>query len=262
MFRKYADLIEASAQARCRRLLGIWYGMSAQVSAAKSITFLLASGLATALGAAEPGAEYAIRWSPRDGGPASINQVFEILGLKAGKPADYVVQYYDPKRPQGAPNRFDAIVRERIGTKVEVTWKYRGGSSAPPGAETSWSCPLRKERKRKDELDISILAGGGIKRAYSRSCTSEGSLAEAAPAKLKLKPRGCSSKMARLETKDESTTVERWELSNGEVVLEVSKKGPSSVDTLATFQSGIAAELIKRGVKPIDRSKTDISTQC
>jgi hypothetical protein len=68
--------------------------------------------------------------------------------------------------------------------------------------------------------------------------------------------------MVRLETKDESTTVERWELSNGEVVLEVSKKGPSRVDALATFQSGIAAELIKRGVKPIDRSKTDIGTQC
>lgn len=208
-------------------------------------------------------AEYAIRWSPTEGGLSSIQQVSSILSIE-GKKSSYDIRYYEVETPQANPEGFEAILRERVKSTGEsdVTFKYRGVGGFPTESEDAWSCPLRNETKRKDEVDISVLADGSVRKSYSRSCVSQVGVGRAVPATITLTQKGCSSKMARHESRDKLLTVEEWHLSNGDIVLEVSMNGRDSDDELHVFRQNVVSKLLTAGIWPIDRSKTEIGTQC
>ncbi|CAN7191753.1 hypothetical protein LJR084_000542 [Variovorax sp. LjRoot84] len=186
-----------------------------------------------------------------------------LLQQQFKKPTEFGVRYFDVTKPADAPVGFDASLRERVrGHKPEITWKYRVPLAHSPGVEVAWSCPLRKESERKDEIDISVLAGGEVRRAFSWSCTAKATLDAAVPTSLQPRQRGCSSKMVRYKTGDDSLTLEIWRLSNGDVILEVSSKGEDTPERLAAFRQDVVANLVAAGASPLDRSKTEIGTQC
>ena len=225
--------------------------------------FLVLAGCCTAA-CAKPDAEYAIRWSPKDGGPADLAKAATLLKI-AGKSSAFAIRYFDVAAPADAPPGMPAILRERVGDDgPDITWKYRGPGGFPAEATDRWNCPLNdeKKKKRKDEIDVSILdAAGSVRRSYSRSCSAEGPLAKVADVSLRAVQKGCASRMQRRQSKDESLTVEQWTLANGEVVLELSSKGADSPTELKRFRE-LAGPLLAAGIKPLDRSKTEIGTQC
>lgn len=144
-----------------------------------------------------------------------------------------------------------------------MTWKYRSADAqAFSSLKATWTCPLRKEKKRKDELDVSVLAAGEVRLAYSRSCTAEATFKAAVPAAVKALQRGCPSSMTRYETSDESLTLELWRLASGESVLELSAKGDDSIERVSAFREQVVAKLLAAGATPLDRSKSEIGTQC
>ena len=213
--------------------------------------------------AGEAGAEYAIRWSAQQGGPMDLDQLAALLKID-GKSSGYTIRYFEVVPSPGAAGELPPIVRERKkkGDDVEITWKYRGSGGFPAMAADRWQCPLRHESKRKDEIDVSFLADGSQRRSYSRSCTANGPLKDAMPKTLKAVPKGCGSTMKRLESRDGRVTAEAWKLDDRDVVLEVSAKGPDTADALKAFERDVVALLIARGAEPLDRSKTEIGTQC
>ena len=208
-------------------------------------------------------AEYAIRWSPGSGGPQDVGEVLKALKLKKGDASKVRIQYYDVRLPAGAPSDTPAIARERTqGTKVETTWKYRGASPFDRGTEHTWTCPLQGKAQRKDEVDISILAAGQTRRAYSRSCSVKGSYSDTLPPTLQGAPVGCSGRMDRQESADGRYKIERWRLSNGQQLLEVSWGGEDTDSDLANFRSRVMQPLVDAGSQPVDRSKTELGSQC
>lgn len=210
----------------------------------------------------DPGAEYAIRWAASAGTPDTPEKVLQILGLKPGKGGKFTVRYHDVD-PTAAPlSGFSAIVRERVGKKTDVAWKYRGAEPMPSHDRDSWRCPLLKEAKRKDEIDVSITGASTARRTYSRSCTSEQTIQQAVPVGLKLTPRGCRGDVTTREAKGSTVGVERWQLQSGAVFLEVSWKGPSTPAELEAGLATIVARLIASGVQPLERSMTDIASGC
>jgi hypothetical protein len=208
-------------------------------------------------------AEYAVRWSPSSGGPRDVGGVMKALGLEGGEVSKFRIQYHDVRLPAGAPSGAAAIARERErASKVETTWKYRGASPFDAGTEHTWMCPLLGKAQRKDEVDVSMLAGGETRRAYSRSCTVKGAYSGSLPSALQGAQVGCSSRMERQESADGRYKVERWRLSNGQRLLEVSwSAGDTDVD-LADFRRRVVEPLVSAGVQPLDRSKTELGTQC
>ena len=210
-------------------------------------------------------AEYAVRWTKAAGVPGTLAAVSELLNVR-GKKDGYDVRYFDALRPTDAPAGYDVILRERTkGGKAEVTWKYRRSADSSPAASApptaSWRCPLNHELKRKDETDVSVLAAGVARRSFSRSCTAKGPIGVAVTS-FAAGQKGCASRMLRRESEDESLTVEEWRLSNGEVVLEVSMKGADTPATLEAFRTQVVRKLLQAGIVPLDRSKSEIGTQC
>jgi hypothetical protein len=178
-----------------------------------------------------------------------------------GPPTVYSIRYFSSTKTANTPSA-NPILRERQGNKTDVTWKYRsatGWSDLPDGA---W-CPLLGKPKPKEEVDITVDETGAIRRVYSRSCTSKGNLAAALPAGLLGAQRGCIATMTRRESADETRTVEAWKLS-GEtaVILEVSRKGPDTPAAAAAFRTEVVDKLIAAGAHPLDRSKTELGTEC
>lgn len=209
------------------------------------------------------GAEYAIRWSPIDGGPATAAKVFETLGLQSGDSTEFRIRYFDVKRPSDAPGGFEPILRERSSKgQRDVTLKYRGGSTAAPGKKKSWRCPLAMESKRKDEADVTFLNEAQTRKVFSRSCTAEVAFDAAVPAALRAKRKGCDSRMLRWESTTRELTVEEWRLESNEVVLEVSRKGDDTKADIKLFRKQVVEPLMAAGVRPLDRSKTEIGTRC
>ena len=211
---------------------------------------------------AQPDAEYAIRWSPKDGGPADLKRASALLGVD-GKASQFTIGYFEVVGFAGGPAGFLPILRERTkGDKADTTWKYRGSDAFPPGASDAWTCPLRKESKRKDEVDVSLLSDASVRRSFSRSCTAGVELKKSLPAGLTARAKGCSSAMQRRESKDGDVTIEEWRMSNGDVLLEVSSKARDDGPALAAFRERFVKPLIAAGIRPQDRSKTEIGTQC
>ncbi|HSW26287.1 MAG TPA: hypothetical protein VLJ62_26250 [Burkholderiaceae bacterium] len=187
----------------------------------------------------------------------------KALNLEGGEASKFRVQYHDVHLPAAAPSGASAIARERKrGSKVETTWKYRGASPFDAETEHTWTCPLSGKAKRKDEVDVSMLAGGETRRAHSRSCTVKGTYSGSVPPALQGAPAGCSSRMERQESADGRYKVERWRLSNDQQLLEVSWSAGDTESDLVDFRRRVVEPLVNAGVQPLDRSKTELGTQC
>lgn len=204
-------------------------------------------------------AEYAMRWDIEEGGPRTAQKALKVLGKKGDEPDDYKIRYFDFTPSGDAPADFTPILRQReSGKKHELTFKYRGDHPLP----SSWRCPISSAPdESKEEVDVSILAGGKTKRSYSYSCTLEskkGSIEP--PQELKAHPKDCANTMKRV--KAGKLKVEEWHLPGGITLVEVSRNGSNTEDDLESFQREIVDKLIAAGVKPSDRSKTEIGSNC
>jgi len=221
------------------------------------ILLLLPSSLAAQTAAEPTEAEYAMRWNGDEGGPQTAKNVLKELGEKAEESKDYEIQYFDFTPPDDAPAGFKSILRQRkSGKKFELTFKYRGDQPLP-----TWACPLSATPdESKEEVDVSILATGEIKRSYSYSCTLESKNPIDPPKELKASPKACSSKMTRF--KAGKLKVEEWHLPGNVTLVEVSRNGLNTQDDLDSFRSKIVKNLVKAGVKPSDRSKTELGSDC
>lgn len=203
-------------------------------------------------------AEYAIRWLANGSPINTAAQVLTLLGKKPGKTRESEVRYYlateghDPS----------AIFRARVGDAADVTWKVRIEGQDPKVAAGGLACPLLGDVKTKTEFDVSVTDKSSERRTSSRSCTSEEPLEKALPPAIKLTERGCASRMMRVEAKDKSVVVERWELADGRVILEASSKGKDSAAALGSFRKEVAHKLIEAKVVPSELSKTELVTQC
>jgi hypothetical protein len=210
---------------------------------------------AYARSAAEPvNAEFALRWNPQEGGPGSAEEVARLLGLAMPLPEAYYVRYFDLPRPSTAPAQASVILRERqkVGGKTQIRLKYR----LEQPITGSWTCPPGHGFEQESEVDISWLADNKLKRTYSYSCTVK---ARQLPQALAATPKSCYSGMTRHTADD--LKIEEWQLPGGRVQLEVSHSGTNTDDELRRFQE-IARKLLKQGVQPADRSKTELGSEC
>ena len=216
---------------------------------------------ATAGGAApgirEPArAEYAVRWDPSEGGPASAAEVLAFLGAPPETTASlFEVRYFDLPPPRGAPPDATAILRRRRREdgKTEIRLKYR--RKAPLGDD--WACPAGSPFERKAEVDVSFTsAASPPERVYSYSCTLD---AGDPPASLAATPKRCAARMARYEA--DGWKVEAWTFPGGKAHLEISRSGRNNAEELSRFER-LVSRLRERGVKPSDRSKTETGSQC
>ena len=208
-------------------------------------------------------AEFALRWDPRQGGPATPQQALHELGLKAGKSSRFEVNYFDFTPPDGLPAGFDPILRERIsGGKAELTFKLRGGAPLPAQPRLmQWACPLGATPDRKDEADITLVGIGRSLTAYSRSCSIESrDLSLQPPAALQARPRGCGSTMTRLESG--KLKVEQWQLADGTVLLEASRPGKQTEASQRAFEREVLEPLLALKVQPLERSKSALGGEC
>lgn len=223
-------------------------------------SFLLRVG--SSASAAETGAEYAIRWNAAEGGLKTAAQTLAAFGVSADDKDAFEIQYFTVAAPADLPSGFGAIARSRQkGKKKELTFKLRGPEPVQPlPARDSWNCGLG-EAVKKDEIDISVLANGQVKRVFSRSCSIESKEDIAFPGAMGAKPKGCVSTMTRL--KSGTLTVEEWLLKpSGVRLIEVSRKGADTNDELQAFRKDIVTPLLGRRIKPLDRSKSDVGSDC
>jgi hypothetical protein len=208
-------------------------------------------------------AEYAIRWDICQGGPRTAADTLTALGQPAGDPEDYEVQYFDITPPEDAPDGFKSILRQRQKGKKkhELTFKYRGDREL---SASDWTCPFaKKPDEEKGEVDVSILAAGDSKRAYSYSCTLESKNEPVKPPKaLKAQPKECTVKMSRRKADKLGLKIEEWHLPGNVVLVEVSRNGADTPAELESFQREVVAPLVEAGIKPSDRSKTEAGSSC
>jgi hypothetical protein len=224
--------------------------------------FVAASLLsASTCGWAAAAAEFSIRWDPAEGGPKSAKESLAVLSLKHVKQDDFVVQYFSVNQPRNAPGDFKAIARERrTGKHVDATYKLRGPVPFPASSPYLWNCPLNGLAVSKNEVDVTWTGDELPKRAYSRSCTANADMAHAMPAAYGAQPLGCSSRMRRVS--DGGITLEIWELARGKRVIEASVKGEDSASDLKAFHKRIVGPLLKKGVRPLKDSKTELGSAC
>ena len=110
-------------------------------------------------------------------------------------------------------------------------------------------------------MDITFLASGQTKRAYSYSCTVESEDGPIAPPRvLNARPKNCSSRMTRLEAG--ALKVEEWHLPGDIIMLEASRKGSDTRSDADSFRQEVVVPLVKSGIKPSDRSKTEFGGAC
>ena len=208
-------------------------------------------------------AEFAVRWDPKQGGPASPQDALRELRLKAGKPQHFEVQYFDFTPPSDVPAGFDPILRKRIsGGEAELTFKLRGGAPLPAQPTLKqWHCPLGATKDRKDEVDLTLLGAGQALTAHSRSCSIESrDLGLQPPAALQPKPKGCGSTMTRLNAG--KLKVEEWRLADGTVLIEASRPGKHTPASQRAFEREVLKPLLALKVQPLQRSKSAIGGEC
>jgi len=217
----------------------------------------------SARAAGDLGAEFAVRWDPKQGGPASAHAVLSMLGLKATDTDVYEVRYFTATQGTETLPGFDVILRERVKKKKELTYKLRGEKPLPASAPSigKWECALGAAAKKKDEIDVSFIADGQVKKVYSRSCEVDGDAATLAfPASLGAKPKGCKSSMTRLKAGD--LKIEEWRLGPGAMLIEVSRNGKDNAAETEAFRKQIVAAVSKAGAAPVDRSKSEAGSDC
>ena len=224
----------------------------------------LSSGLAPlAAHAAAMDAEFAVRWDPKQGGPATPHDALRELRLKIGKPQHFEVQYFDFTPPADAPAGFDPILRKRIKDgEAELTFKLRGDAPLPAHPTLKqWACPLGATKDRKDEVDITLLGAGQALTAHSRSCGVESrDLALQPPAALQARSKGCGSTMTRLTSG--KLKVEQWQLADGTVLIEASRPGKHTTASQQAFEREVLKPLLALKVQPLQRSKSAIGGEC
>jgi hypothetical protein len=223
---------------------------------------LLAAAAGPALGAAQD-AEFALRWDPRQGGPATPQDALQGLGLKASTPSHFEIQYFDFTEPAGLPAGFDAILRKRLtGGAAELTFKLRGTQPLPVEPSLKhWDCPLGPAQDRKDEADITFVEAGRTITAFSRSCSVESRQADIEPpAALQARPKGCGSTMTRLRSG--KLKIEQWKMADGSVLLEASRPGKHTEASMRAFERLVLQPLLALKVQPLQRSKSAIGGDC
>jgi hypothetical protein len=223
---------------------------------------LLASFAGPAFGAAQ-NAEFAVRWDPSRGGPATPADALRALGLKASAPSHFEVQYFEFSPPAGLPAGFDPILRKRLsGGEAELSFKLRGSEPLPARPTLKqWDCPLGPTQERKDEADVTFVEAGRTLTAYSRSCSVESRQADIEPpAALQARPKGCGSTMTRLRSG--KLKVEQWKMADGSVLLEASRPGKHTEASMRSFERQVLQPLLALKVQPIERSKTAIGGDC
>ena len=204
---------------------------------------------------AEPiGAEYAIRWNAREGGPGSGGETLAILDMRARQPVHFKVDYYDLPSTTAAPQGFTTILRRRIDDagRSELTFKLRGDH-----ALGEWTCPLRNARQTKAEVDVTLGGAAGGARTYSYSCTS----ADTEPVSdLNAKPTTCTADVTRWE--QGRLRVEEWRIPRDVLFIEVSGSGTNTPDAQERFRQRVAAPLLAVGIVPSASSKTELGSRC
>ena len=223
--------------------------------AAAAMCVALGSPSASAAPTEPMGAEYAIRWNARDGGPKTGDAALTALKVRAQRTSLLNVSYYDPPPPPTAPPGFATILRRRVegDRDPEFTWKLRGDR-----ALAGWTCPLENARQSKMEVDVTFSAADIATRTYSYSCTSMGPH-NGGPG-LDTGHKSCAAIVKRWEAG--RLNVEEWRLPGDVVIIEVSGKGADTSDALEDFRRRVAAPLFAAGVVPSAQSKTDLSTRC
>lgn len=215
----------------------------------------------TADGIGATGAEYAMRWAPSQGGPQNADAALDRLGLDAGERKDFRVRYFDPPRPSGLPASATVVLRERVeGVRIDTTWKVRVPVAEVRG-RAGWPCALKSPDRIREEIDVTVLDHGAVRRSIARTCEMSATFEEALPGFART-PVGCASRMQRVESRDGSIVVEHWQVGDGSAMLEVSSRGKDDAQALAGFQNRVAKKLVRAGVRPLDRSRSEIGTQC
>lgn len=208
-------------------------------------------------------AEYAVRWDPRQGGPATPEEALRALHLHADEQRRFEVQYFDFTPPAGLPSGFTPILRQRSsGDRHELSFKLRGERPLPEAPSLKqWPCPLGATDDRKDEVDLSFVAPGRALTAWSRSCdlNAKGA-AVPLPAALQARPRGCASTMTRLRSG--KLKVEQWQLADGSVLIEASRPGRHNTKAARAFEHDVVKPLLALQIQPLQRSKSAIGGDC
>ncbi len=224
------------------------------------LALLAAAGLPCA---AAQDAEFAVRWDPRQGGPATPQDALRELRLKASAPSHFEIQYFGFELPAGLPAGFDAILRKRLsGGEAELTFKLRGGTPLPAEPTLKqWACPLGPAKDRKDEADVTFVDAGRTITTYSRSCGIESRDADIQPpAALQARPKGCGSTMTRLRSGN--LKIEEWKMADGSVLLEASRPGKHDEASMRAFERDVLQPLLALKVQPLERSKSAIGGDC
>lgn len=219
--------------------------------------------LAAALPVHADNAEFAVRWDPRQGGPATPQDALRELRLKASAPSHFEVQYFDFAAPAGLPAGFDPILRKRLTAgEAEITFKLRGSTPLPAQPTLKqWDCPLGATKDRKDEADVTFIEAGRTITAYSRSCSIESrDAAILPPAALQAQAKGCGSTMIRLRSG--KLKVEEWKVADGSTLLEASRPGKHDAASLRAFERQVLQPLLALKVQPLQRSKSAIGGDC
>jgi hypothetical protein len=225
------------------------------------VTAALCLGLAPGVPAsfaatAEPvGAEYAIRWNARDGGPQSGNAALALLQARARRTSSFSIDYYDLPPAAVAPPGFATILRRRVADSgdAELTWKLRADH-----ALADWTCPLLDAVQTKAEVDVTFGGAGAVTRVYSYSCTS--GHPDLAASRLSARLKACSASVKRWNAG--SLKVEEWRLPGDVLMLEVSGSGANSPAAAEQFRKRVVAPLLAAGIVPSVNSKTELGSRC
>jgi hypothetical protein len=237
--------------------------MNRRTLARLGAALLLCAASLPAMAAPAADAEFAVRWDPREGGPATPEAALRELKLEPDGSSRFEIEYYDFVPPPNLPPGFDPILRRRFSDgKSELTFKLRGPVPLPPQPTLKqWDCPLGQTKDRKDEVDLSFLSDGKTMTAYSRSCDLGAKGRDLQPpAALQARPRGCASTMTRLRAG--KLKIEQWQLADGTVLLEASRPGRQVTRSVQAFEREVLKPLLALQVRPLQRSKSAIGGEC
>lgn len=230
---------------------------------------------------AAPGAEYAVRWLPAEGGPGDIDAVHSIL---AGKPpskkkkvATYSIVYGKSEARTDLPTGFKAILRRRLSDATyEFTYKLRGpeaGSNALPALPRCEG----PHAEIASEIDVSVGASAASShRVFSRGCSIE-SESNAMPSDFpgRFSEPACEITMhrrevpvkqlkslGRVDANSSDVKIEEWMFADGKRLLEVSWKAPDDRTSLEWFQA-LAARVLDGATGSVtEDSKEAMSQAC
>ena len=233
----------------------IVFRRQASAFAAAAICAALGGTSASAATSEPAGAEFAIRWNARDGGPQTGNEVLKVLGARARRTSLFSVRYYDVPSTTTAPPGFATILRRRVdgAGASELTWKLRGDHALP-----AWTCPFENPRQSKVEVDVTFSGLDSATRVYSYSCTSASP--EAAASRLGASLKACTAAVKRWEAG--RLKIEEWRLPGDVLMIEVSGNGANTGAATRQFRERVAAPLFAAGIVPSTLSKTELGSRC